>query len=130
MHKKGTRKVRLKIFLKPFNHLIPDYGLIFGKNVQPICIATQTKDDPNKWQNATVEVLGYATQDNTGSNGIDLKSAKLQVFSQKTCNEKIDKSYALSVQHALQGHPESGQSWEIHISAIVKNTGFNVQCTN
>lgn len=42
---------------------------------------------------------------------------------------QIDRSLVLPVQHALQGHPESGKLWERHISAILKSTEFNFRST-
>ena len=39
-------------------------------------------------------------------------------------NIKLDPSHVLPVQHALQGHPESGRLWEAHINKILTNIGF------
>ena len=55
----------------------------------PVCIATASNEDPKRWEDTPVEVLGFATQDFTNSKGINLKSAKLNVFSQDTCNDKL-----------------------------------------
>eukprot|EP00980_Cylindrotheca_fusiformis_P008178 scaffold1732_cov76-Cylindrotheca_fusiformis.AAC.1 len=41
----------------------------------------------------------------------------------------VNRSYVLPVQHALQGHPESGRLWEQHISAILKMPEFNFRST-
>ena len=54
-----------------------------------MCIATKSNEDPKKWENTPVDVLGFATQDFTNSKGINLKSAELNVFSQETCNKKL-----------------------------------------
>jgi len=35
----------------------------------------------------------------------------------------------LPVQHALQGHPESGKLWEKHISKILSSTEFKILST-
>ena len=42
---------------------------------------------------------------------------------------KLDRSMVLPVQHALQGHPESGRLWEQHITKILrsKEFGFKLQ---
>jgi hypothetical protein len=42
---------------------------------------------------------------------------------------RLDRSHVLPVQHALQGHPESGKLWEGHISAILRSPTFNFQPT-
>ena len=75
-------------------YFLPDSGLIFNAFVQPICIATKSNDNPEKWLNKPVEVLGFATKDDSGSGGTSLKSAKVQIFSQKTCNAKLEKKLA------------------------------------
>jgi hypothetical protein len=41
----------------------------------------------------------------------------------------LDRSLVLPVQHALQGHPESGRLWERHINSILKATEFNFRST-
>ena len=45
---------------------------------------------------------------------------------QKFPNETLDQSHVLPMQHALQGHPESGVLWEKHISQIMKDTEFQL----
>ena len=47
-------------------------------------------NDQKKWQNKDVEILGFATKDDTRSIGVPLKSAKMQIFSQRICNEKLE----------------------------------------
>ena len=42
---------------------------------------------------------------------------------------KIDRSKVLPVQHALQGHPESGKLWEQHINKILFSSALNFKCT-
>ena len=37
---------------------------------------------------------------------------------------KLDRSLVLPVLHALQGHPESGRLWEMHINGILRDLGF------
>ena len=71
--------------------LVLDAGIIFGKYVYPICIATESNDDPKRWENKIVDVLGYATKDGTESRAANLKAAELEVFSQATCNNKLRK---------------------------------------
>merc|ERR1711971_792347 len=68
---------------------IKEDGLFFNKKVQPLCIATKTNNDPQKWQNKTIEVLGFATKDDSGTVGVSLKSASMTVFTQKTCEKKL-----------------------------------------
>ena len=41
----------------------------------------------------------------------------------------IDRTMVLPVQHALQGHPESGRLWETHINAILTSTEFRFRST-
>jgi hypothetical protein len=44
-------------------------------------------------------------------------------------NTKIDRSKVLPVQHALQGHPESGRLWEEHINSILSTPELNFKST-
>ena len=71
---------------------LSDSGFIFGPYVHPICIATKSNDNPNKWVDTQIEVLGFATEDHTFSKAADLKSAKLNVFDQMTCNKKLEET--------------------------------------
>ena len=41
----------------------------------------------------------------------------------------IDRSKVLPVLHALQGHPESGRLWEMHINSILKSLEFGFTTT-
>lgn len=41
----------------------------------------------------------------------------------------IDRTLVLPVQHALQGHPESGKLWERHITAILQSPTLNFTTT-
>ena len=43
--------------------------------------------------------------------------------------KEIDCSLVLPVQHALQGHPESGRLWEQHISSILMSEEFGFTTT-
>lgn len=44
-------------------------------------------------------------------------------------NKKIDRTHVLPVQHALQGHPESGRLWEEHINRILQSPELNFKST-
>ena len=74
--------------------------------MHPICIATKSNDNPNKWVDTQIEVLGFATEDHTFSKAADLKSAKLNVFDQMTCNKKLMK--ILHKQLILKRNNKSG----------------------
>ena len=41
-----------------------------------------------------MEVLGFATQDFSGTKGDTLKVASMDVFTQSTCNDKLEKKLA------------------------------------
>ena len=41
----------------------------------------------------------------------------------------VDRRLVLPVQHALQGHPESGQLWEEHINTMLADKTLNFQNT-
>ena len=51
----------------------------------------QSNEDPNKWENRRVEVVGFATQDFSYSKGDTMKVANMDVFTQSTCNAKLEK---------------------------------------
>jgi len=42
---------------------------------------------------------------------------------------RLDRSLVLPVQHALQGHPESGRLWERHINSILASPSFSFKST-
>ena len=44
-------------------------------------------------------------------------------------NKSLDRSKVLPVLHALQGHPESGRLWEVHINKILQSPEFGFKCT-
>jgi len=43
--------------------------------------------------------------------------------------KKLDRSLVLPVLHALQGHPESGNLWEKHITAVLRSPKFGFKST-
>ena len=55
-----------------------------------MCLPTESNEDPKKWENRKVEVLGFATQDFSGTKGDTLKVASMDVFTQSTCNAKLE----------------------------------------
>ena len=55
-----------------------------------MCLPFETNENPEKWPRRTVEVVGFATQDFTGSVGDRMKVAQMEVYSHATCNAKID----------------------------------------
>ena len=50
----------------------------------------ESNQNEKKWQRRTVEVVGFATEDFTGSVGDRMKVAEMEVFSHATCNGKLD----------------------------------------
>ena len=61
-------------------------GLIVTPLVHPLCLPFESNEDPNKWKNTEVEVVGFATQDFSNSKGDRMKVAKMRVFTQDECN--------------------------------------------
>ena len=47
----------------------------------------------------------------------------------RTFTKSIDRSHVLPINRALQGHPESGRLWEIHINAILTSPELNFKTT-
>jgi hypothetical protein len=45
------------------------------------------------------------------------------------CGIPVDRKLVLPVQHALQGHPESGKLWEDHINSILFSSELSFQTT-
>ena len=66
-------------------------GIGFGLKTHPICLPTESNEDPQKWKNRKVEVVGFATDDFSGTKGDTMKVANMDVFTQSTCNAKLDK---------------------------------------
>ena len=56
-----------------------------------MCLPTASNENTNKWENRRVEVVGFATQDFSGTKGDTMKVANMDVFTQSTCNAKLDK---------------------------------------
>ena len=53
----------------------------------------ETNEIANKWEKKTVEVVGFAPSSDftdSYSKGDRMKVASLEVFSQATCNDKLD----------------------------------------
>ena len=74
-----------------WNILIADNGIEFGLLTYPVCLPITTNEDQNKWKNRRVEVLGFATQDFSGTRGDIMRAAEMDVFTQPKCNAKLDK---------------------------------------
>ena len=69
---------------------LTDNGIGFGLRTYPVCLPTTSNEDTEKWENRKVEVVGYATQDFSGTKGDTMKVANMDVFTQSTCNAKLD----------------------------------------
>ena len=67
-----------------------DDGISFGLVTHPVCLPYESNEDPNRWKDKSVEVVGFATQDFSGSKGDTIKAAHMTVFSQSKCNKKLD----------------------------------------
>ena len=74
------------LFLSP-----TDSGMAFSEDVYPICLPFETNEIADKWERRTVEVIGFATKDFIGSKADIMKVAEMEVFSQATCNRKLNK---------------------------------------
>ena len=74
--------------MKPSIYSI-DFGIKLTKKVHPVCLpfASNSQDRRDR----DVSVLGFATGDLTGSTSTTLKAAEMIVFSQKECNDNLDK---------------------------------------
>ena len=48
---------------------------------------------------------------------------------EKTFSKPINQSHVLPIKQALQGHPELGRLWEIHINAISRSPELNFKTT-
>ena len=69
-----------------------DPGIDFGLKVHPVCLPIASNSDPNEWRNQDVDILGFSTLDKGASNnrGDKLKSARMKVFNQTTCNNRLE----------------------------------------
>ena len=67
-----------------------DDGIGFSLLTHPVCLPFESKNDPNRWKDRKVEVVGYATKDFSGSKGDVMKAAHMTVFTQSKCNNKLD----------------------------------------
>ena len=69
-----------------------DPGIDFGLKVHPVCLPIASNSDPNKWRNQDVDILGFSTKDKgeSSNRGDILKTARMKVFNQTKCNNKLD----------------------------------------
>ena len=65
-------------------------GISLGRKIHPICLPFETNEDPKKWENRNVEVVGFATKDFSGTTGDIMRVATMNVFTQETCNAVLD----------------------------------------
>ena len=81
------KDLRSSIFI-----LFTENGIGFGLRTYPICLPTTSNDNPQKWKGKTVEVIGFApsTGDFSGTRGERMKVAEMEVFTQTTCNVKLE----------------------------------------
>ena len=76
-----------------FGHFTPtDPAIDFGLKVHPVCLPIASNSNPNKWRNQDVDILGFSTKDKGESinRGDILKAARMKVFNQTTCNNRLD----------------------------------------
>ena len=76
-----------------YDHFTPtDPAIDFGLKVHPVCLPIASNSDPNKWRNQDVDILGFSTLDKGASSnrGDILKSARMKVFNQTTCNNRLE----------------------------------------
>ena len=66
-----------------------DPGIILTTKVHPVCIPVQSNEDPKKWEDKEVELLGFATKDLKADR---LKVAKVLVFNQTHCDAIMEQA--------------------------------------
>ena len=71
-------------------------GISLGRKIHPICLPFETNEDPKKWKNRNVEVVGFATKDFSGTTGDIMRVATMNVFTQETCNTVLDQKLEIN----------------------------------
>ena len=66
---------------------LTEIGIVFTPTVYPICLPLESNENPYRWKNEEVEVLGFASVANKVG---PLKVAKMSVFTQDECNKNLD----------------------------------------
>ena len=69
--------------------LFTDFGIKLTETVHPICLPYSSNS--KKREDRDVKVMGFATGDSFGSTSTTLKAAEMIVFTQKECNDNLDK---------------------------------------
>ena len=67
-----------------------DDGIGFGTQIHPVCLPFESNENPKKWENRNVNVVGFATQDFSGTKGDRMKVASMNVFTQTKCNDLLN----------------------------------------
>ena len=65
-------------------------GLTLTTKVHPLCIPVESNEDPKRWEDEEVEILGFATRDFSYSKADTLKAARVFAFTQQKCNIKLE----------------------------------------
>lgn len=76
--------------------LFSDPGFTFTEKVHPICLPVESNTNPFKWNEENVEVLGFATQDLSGTRAESMKVANVFVFTQDKCNSVLEEKLHIS----------------------------------
>ena len=62
----------------------------------PLCLPISSNEDPKKWENRNVDVVGFATQDFSGTTGDIMRVATMKVFTLATCNDILHKKLEIN----------------------------------
>ena len=64
-------------------------GIPFDKTKQPICLPTDSNENPEKWNGESVDIVGFAVKDFAGTKGERMKVATMEVYTQALLQCKI-----------------------------------------
>ena len=84
---------------------LAEEGISFSDKTQPICLPHQSNEDPDKWLNRKVEVLGYATKDFSGSKGDVMRAAEMSSPWLCCCPSRTGSSPWQPPAHYVQARP-------------------------
>ena len=61
----------------------------FDETKQPICLPTDSNENPEKWNGESVDIVGFAVKDFAGTKGERMKVATMEVYTQALLQCKI-----------------------------------------